>query len=334
MNNTSNSLPVRINIATALNSKYMRYTYVMLTSLFTNQTDADIHVYLLHSDLSPQDIAYLQELEDKYHHINFLPVKREDFSASLPTTAAWTLETYYRLMLPDILPHEVDRLLYLDVDMIIDKPIKTLYETDFEDYYFCVCRDMGFINGPTTIPFPDGRSELFKEHLSHNFTYFNAGMMLWNIKKVREKYNFQTYMELARALNYKLVAPDQDLLNYLHWNQVKFLDEYRYDLFSKMAYNSGVHYEDIKRETTIIHFAGMKPWEGQYIHYDIEQLWWDYAKLTPFYTELMEEFMHACINDPTVPDTMWHLSEDKKTLRNELDKTSAMCQKLLQLLQK
>ena len=88
MNNISNSLPVRINIATALNSKYMRYAYVMLTSLFTNQPDADIHVYLLHSDLSPQDIAYLQELADEYHHINFLPVKKEDFSASLPTTAA------------------------------------------------------------------------------------------------------------------------------------------------------------------------------------------------------------------------------------------------------
>ena len=237
-------------------------------------------------------------------------------------------------MLTDILPPEVDRPLYLDVDMIINKPVRALYETDFEDCYFCACRDMGFFNEPNTIPFPDGRSELFKEHLARNFTYFNAGMMLWNIEKLRGKYTFQTYMDLARALNYQLVAPDQDLLNYLHWNQVKFVDEYQYDLFSKMAYNSGVHYEDVRKETTIVHFAGMKPWEGQYMHYDIEQLWWDYAKLTPFYTELMEEFLHACINDPTVPDTMWHLSEDKKALRSELDKTSAMCRKLLQLLPK
>lgn len=45
----------RINVATALNSHYMRYTYVMLTSLFINQSDADIHVFLLHSDLSDED---------------------------------------------------------------------------------------------------------------------------------------------------------------------------------------------------------------------------------------------------------------------------------------
>ena len=48
----------------------------------------------------------------------------------------------------------------------------------------------------------------------------------------------------------------------------------------------------------------------------------------------MEEFMQACINDPTVPDTMLQLSEEKRTLRDKLSKTSAMCQKLLQLLQK
>ena len=47
----------RINIATALNSKYMRYVYVMLTSLFDSQPQdiEDIHVYLLHSDLTDSD---------------------------------------------------------------------------------------------------------------------------------------------------------------------------------------------------------------------------------------------------------------------------------------
>ncbi len=334
MNSTVKPSPIRINIATALNSKYMRYAYVMLTSLFANQPDADIHVYLLHSDLSLEDIAYLQELTDKYHHLYLLSVKKEEFSASLPTTASWTLETYYRLMLPDILPPEVDRLLYLDVDMIIDKPIRFLYETDFEDCLFCVCRDMTSCSKSAVLPFFDARNELFKEHIAQNFTYFNAGMMLWNIEKLRGKYTFQTYMDLARELNYQLIAPDQDLLNYLHWNQVKFLDEFQYDLFSKMAYNNGIRYEDVKKETTIVHFAGMKPWEGQYVHYDIEQLWWDYAKLTPFYTELMEEFLQTCVNDPTVPDTMSQLSAEKKTLRDELEKTSAICQKLLQILQK
>lgn len=319
---------LRMNIATALNSKYMRYTYVMLTSLFMNQPDVEIHVYLLHSDLSGQDQRYLSDLAESYSHkIHFLLINRELFPSDLPTTSSWSLETYYRLMLLDILPQDVDRLLCLDVDMIINKPLADLYFTSFEDALFCVCRDM-------TVSFPtgDSRDVIFKEHLQRGFVYFNAGFMLWNIEELRKIYSFSTYMALAKELNYQMLAPDQDLLNYMHWNQVIFVDEYQYDLFSRMAYNGGIHYEDVKKETTVIHFAGMKPWEGQYVHYDIEQLWWDYAKLTPFYQELTVEFTEQCIQSPVIYETMTSLSKDKETLLKELNKSTATCQKLLQML--
>lgn len=98
-------------------------------------------------------------------------------------------------------------------------------------------------------------------------------MMLWNIKELRGKYNFADYMELAGRLNYQMAAPDQNLLNYMHWKQVKFVDEYKYNLFSRFAYNRGIHYSDVKAETCIVHFAGFKAWEGEYVHYDLEQLW-------------------------------------------------------------
>ncbi len=293
------------------------------------RADSDIHVYLLHNDLTPQDQLYLQDTAMSYHQtIHFLFIDKGMFPQSLPTTSAWSLETYFRLMLVDILPPDVKRILYLDVDMVINKPVKELYNTDFEEYYFCACRDM-----PTVFPFPDSRNDLFREHIQKGFTYFNAGMMLWNIEKLRGKYSFKDYMELAHSLNYQMLAPDQDILNYMHWNQVKFLDEYQFDLFAKMAYNNGIHYEDVKKETTIIHFAGMKPWEGEYIHYNIEKLWWDYAKLTPFYTELMEEFIHNCITNPLVGDTLYSLSCDKKNLAAELNKSTAVCQKLLHMLE-
>ncbi len=319
----------RMNIATALNSKYMRYTHVMLTSLFMNNADCDIHVYLLHSDLSESDQSHLSGLAAKHGHtIHFLKISREDFPADLPTTSAWSLETYFRLMLLDILPTDVDRLLYLDVDMIIDKSLSELYNTDFEGANFCACKDM-------TVDFPtgDSRDKIFKDHIANGFTYFNAGMMLWNIENLRGEYSFKKYMELAKALDYQMLAPDQDLLNYMHVGQIKFVDEYNYDLFSRMAYNSGIHYDDVKKETTIIHFAGMKPWEGQYIHYDIERLWWDYAKETPFYHELLEEFVQDCISSSLIYDTMNTLSEEKRTLSAELGKSNALCKKLLAMLE-
>ena len=320
----------RINVATALNSHYMRYTYVMLTSLFVNQTEADIHVFLLHSDLSESEQECLQSLALSYGNtIHYLPISRESFPAELPTTQQWSLETYYRLLLLDILPEEIDRLLYMDVDMIVNQSIVELYQTDFEGACFCACRDM-----TVNFPMSDVRDEIFKEQIAAGFTYFNAGLMLWNVAALRGKYSFKDYMDLAGKLEYKMLAPDQDLMNYMHWKQIKFVDEYRYDLFSKKAYYDGFRYEQVKKETTIIHYAGMKPWEGQYVHYDIEKLWWDYAKQTPFYTELMEEFMQDCLGDPLVYNAMTSLSEEKQNLVTELQKSTELCKHLLQILEK
>ena len=317
-----NDMRPRINIATALNSLYMRYTYVMLTSLFTNQTGADIHVYLLHSDLSDEEQECLQSLAQSYGHtIHYLHIDRKSFPVELPTTQMWSLESYYRLVLLDILPAEVDRLLYFDVDMIINKPILDLYKTDFEGSYFCACKDM-----TVSFPMSDIRDEIFKEHIAAGFTYFNSGLMLWNVAALRGKYSFKDYMELAEELEYKMLAPDQDLLNYMHWDQIKFVDEYRYNLFSRMAYANGVRYEQAREEAVIVHYAGMKPWQGQYIHYDIEKLWWDYAKQTIFYMELMEEFQQACLGDPWVYDKVKVLSEG-------ITKSQALCKQLAQMLE-
>lgn len=318
-----------INVAAALNSKYMRYTYVMLTSLFMNQPDVCIHVYLLHNDLTEEDKLQLTSLSEMHHNdITFLHIDKANFPIELPTTNEWPIEAYFRLMLLDILPSEIDRLLYIDVDMIVNKPVKELYHTDFEGKFFCVCRDM-----PTVFPFSDERDAIFAEHIKGGFTYFNSGLMLWNIKALREQgYCFEGYMNRMKELDYAVLAPDQDLLNYVHWKQLKFVDEYQYNLFSRMAYRNGIHYEEVKEETTIVHYAGMKPWSGEYIHYDIEQLWWDYAKETPFYHELLEEFVKNSLKKPVVYDTILRLNAENQKLKEELNKSVSLCKQMLQKL--
>lgn len=316
-------------IATALNEKYVKYTYVMLTSLFENNTFEPITVFLLHSDLTSQSISSFDSLAKSYgNEIKYLKINRSDFPAQLPVTSDWSLETYFRLKLIDAIPPFVDRLLYLDVDMIIDKSLEALYNTDFSGNNFIACKDMT-VNFP--LPQSDIRQTLFKMHFENEFTYFNAGMMLWNLESLRKTYSFDTYMQVMAELHYQVLAPDQDLLNYMHWNQIKFVDEYRYDLFARFAYNHGVTYEDVKRETAIIHFAGYKPWDGSYVHYEIEQLWWEYAQKTPYYHTLLEDFVFTCISNTAVNETIRQLISEKEQLSEELQKSSALCQKLYTL---
>ncbi len=317
-----------MNIAVSLNRKYVRYAYVMLTSLFWNNRDVEINVYALHADLIGEDQELLRQLAQEYgKNIHFLQVRTEDYPAELPVTESWSLETWFRLQLIELLPADVDRILYLDIDIIVDKSLEELYQTDFEGANFCVCKDMG-IDGA----FPDIRQELFRDILQQGGVYFNAGVMLWNIQALRGRYSLRRYLKLAEDLEYRIFALDQDLLNYMHWNQVKYVDEHRYDCFTRYYHNRGGTYESAKKDVTILHFAGFKPWAGEFVHYDIERIWWDYAKQTPFYHELLEEFLDSSLRSTLVEETLQKSVNDKYQLKKELDNAVALCQKLCDLL--
>lgn len=65
----------RMNIATALDDNYAKYTYVLLLSLFKNNTDAEIYVYLLQDSLTKKSIQELEGLCSEYHnHLCLLDV--------------------------------------------------------------------------------------------------------------------------------------------------------------------------------------------------------------------------------------------------------------------
>ncbi len=325
---TDTQLPkLRMNIATALNSRYMRYAYVMLLSLFENQPEnIDIRIYLLNTDLTDTDRTHLSELTAKYRQtIYFIHIDKSIFPASCPVSDSWSLEAYFRLAICDVLPNDIDRLLYLDVDIIINKSLIELYQTDFEGNVLCATPD------PYQGSFPDIRNEIFAEHLRRGFTYFSSGMILFSLLAMRDKYHLTDYMKIAQKLDFHLEAPDQDLLNYVHWQEVKLLDANKHHLFARLAYQHDIHYEEIK-QVTMVHFPGNKPWEGQFVHFDIEQLWWDYAMQTPFAFELMKEYIEAATNQPYIYNTMQQLSLEKQRLSEELGKSTALCQKLLQLI--
>lgn len=318
----------RINVATSLNSKYMRYTYVMLTSLFENRcVQEDIHIYLLQKDLTDYDKEKLKNLVESYGgKLHLIQIDNDLFPKSCPVSDGWSLETYFRLALLDVLPQDVDKLLYLDVDIIINKSLSELYNTDFEGNMVCACPDtMQWV-------FPDSRNKIFEKQIEKGFTYFNAGVMLLNIKELRGKYGLKDYLNIAEKLEYRLEAPDQDLLNYIHWNEIKFIDSNKFNLFALLAYNHGINYEDVKQEVMIVHYPGPKLWSGKTVHFNIEQLWWDYAKKIPFYSEFMEEFMEQILHDSTIYDTMQKLMNDKKMLKEELDKSVEICQKLVKMI--
>lgn len=316
-----------MNIATALNKKYVLYTIVMLTSLCENNRE-HVTAYILNSELDEGDIQSMRKGLGAYD-ITIVPIhiSKERFDVRVPTNIQWTLETYYRLFLMDLLPEDVNRLLYLDVDLIVNQSLKELYHTDFQGAEILAAEDA--CGNPGWNGYAGKAKEMFEPIRQKGHKYFNAGVMLMNIAELRRHYRFADYCKAMEEWDYQMQAPDQDILNYVHWQKIKYIDYGKYDLFARIAHNNGVTYEEVKAHVAIVHFAGDKPWETRNVHYDIEQIWWDYAKLTPHYYELLESFVYLTMNDTYLEEEFRKVMDQKSGLENNLKESLELNQKLL-----
>ena len=296
---------MKMEIATALNKKYLLYTIVMLTSLCENNP-VHIDAWLLNTELDDDDFRIMQEALQKYD-IRCINARIDPtwFDSRCPHTEEWSMETYYRLLLPDFLSVETERLLYLDVDLIINQDLSELYYRDMEGMDLWAAEN---INGTTT---PESmmakQREMFAPFMANGFRYFNAGVLLLNMKQIRERYGTKAYVQAMAEWDYAMDCPDQDILNWVHRDAVGYFSWRKYDLFSKHAHQIGITYEEVKQKTAIVHYAGSKPWNTTNLHYDIEQLWWDYAGLTPCYLTLLEAFQQSVMADSIVEDQIREL---------------------------
>lgn len=285
-----------INLAIAINRKYVRYAYVMLTSFLLHHS-VPVTVFVMHRDLLPEDMDTLNQLASGYpvtFEYTYVPDSLMP-SAEILATSAWGPEAYYRLAITDLLPPEIDRVLYLDTDMIINHPLNDMYFCDFAGKRIAACKEHF-----CTAPYHNYRDDLFKELIPDDFCYFNSGTILYDLTALRMDCSFKSYMDLAERLNYKIQFPDQDLLNYRHHKDVLFLDT-TYNLNARYGCNYyNMHYEDMKKETAVIHYASSKPWRGNFVHCDVEQIWWDYAAQTPFFDEFLTDMLHETMMDDKV----------------------------------
>lgn len=344
----------RMNIGIALNREYYRYTYVMLYSLFENNPESEVHVYVLNSDLTQENIAGYSNLAQRFGAVIYDMKLVSSLFENLPLVQSrWPVEIYYRLALVDILPEEVDRLLYLDADVIVNKSLYEMYHSDMKGTLLKACKS----HAPGKQPFTDIRKKIFEIPFSKGYTYFNSGVLLMNLKEMRGQYHLQTYLDALTSLNMEVVTPDQDILNWVHWQEVeymdedKFVDSNRYNLVARYAASNNLSYEYTKEEIYIIHYAGDKPWNGDALHYYLELIWWEYAKKTPYYDILLEEFLletlthsgmneifgalrHKCKNLEVQNMELKKTLDENIQLKKSLDECISINEQLLNILEK
>lgn len=272
-----------MNIVLASDEKYLLAAETLIRSLVINN-DCECRVYLLYADLDIQKLdafAYAVSGLSEKLSLQFVKIKDSLFE-NAPSISGLPKVSYYRFLLPEVLPADVDRALYLDCDIIINRSLDTFYHTDFNGNLFVACEDIGVsirhkyefltIYGRMNKPLCNGK-------------YFNAGVMLFNMELAREMIEMKKVTETIDAYRSYIFFMDQDILNFLYGPYTQYAD-YRY-------YNLGVGYleeEEIAKavgEAAIIHYYGhpdVKPWLDQRQENSpssATRLWWKYARKSP-----------------------------------------------------
>ncbi|HBR02138.1 MAG TPA: glycosyltransferase family 8 protein [Ruminiclostridium sp.] len=251
-----------MNVLVTLNSSYIRPLKVMLKSLFLSNTEERFCIYLMQSSLTPQELEDVREyIEMHGSRLEVITLDNSCFTDA-PVLLHYTKEMYYRLLAFKFLPRDMDRILYLDPDILVINKVGNLYETDLEGYlYAAAYHDVISVK------------EFNKLRLnSYDMdAYYNSGVLLMNLRLQREQVEEQAIYEFVEKNKVKLIMPDQDILNALYAKKILGLDEklYNYDArfyrYYKLTSNGLWDMDHVIRNTVFIHFCGKKkPWNKDY----------------------------------------------------------------------
>lgn len=274
-----------INVVCATDDKYVPYCGIMLTSLFENNKEREVNVYIMiDKPLSEKGVQKLNQLEMQYgQHINYCMVDGVFFD-KYPIKGAGTdylsIVTYYRLFAEDILPLAVDKVLYLDCDIIVNTSIGELFDMDWNGIAIGGVSDM-------CVAWQE-----FYDRLGYDKSlgYFNAGVVLMNIDYWRKHHMAQRCFDYLMNNYEKLDNNDQDVLNVVMKNFKRTLPvTYNYQIQLRMPYFFNTFSTEMKEDilsTTspkIIHYAAkLKPWMAYYYSYPFYKTWQKYKRLSPW----------------------------------------------------
>lgn len=213
----------KMNVMILSNSTYLKHTYTMLYSLFVNHPDEPMDIYMPYEDMTEMELADLSSYVESFMGKRLHPLYvGDEFKQKVTVRNGLGVETYYRILGIHLLPEDIDRILYLDSDMIIKGSLKSLYETDITDAAFAVCEDIfGIING-----FHEANK--YRMNIPKEYSYFNAGVMLYNLEYLR-KVNAAEAMLNRIYENYEHYEYcDQDVMNEMFYDRLVYVgwDEY------------------------------------------------------------------------------------------------------------
>lgn len=283
-----------MNILTCTDSRFVIPTGIMLCSVCKNNSSCNLNIFIIidNSVTEKQKDDVKSEL-CKFSNVKveFLKVDVSDIQQYLIVKFEFfPVSIYYRLFLTDILPKEVDKILYLDGDIIVRHNLSELWETDIDKYA------VGAVVNQSN-------SSKYWERLGYpkENGYFNSGVLLINTKYWREHNLKERFLKYIVENPQKLLYPDQDVLNFILKDEKKLLSV-RYNVqegFFRIEREQVdlINDEEVKLAVSdpyIIHYTYLKPWFRENRH-PLCYIYYQYKKQTRWKNDMSKEDEHMSL---------------------------------------
>jgi lipopolysaccharide biosynthesis glycosyltransferase len=276
-NDDQNEIPVFF----AIDNNFAPYLDCAIRSMEENASK-DFHyvIYVMYDDLSEERKKMLESGVRDPFRIEFVPMEDKInasryFRQNRLRCDYFTMTIFFRLFIAEMF-EEYDKGIYIDSDIVVPGDISELYRTDLEGHIIGACVDhsiekigplVDYIQGAVGVPAGE---------------YINSGVLLMDLKKMRETGFLEHFLYLLNRYHFDNVAPDQDYINAMCNGDILYLGEE----WDAMPPEGGSTRPTLEHPKLIHYNLFQKPWCYDDIPY--EEYFWKYAKESPFYQEILD----------------------------------------------
>ena len=252
-----------MHIGLGIDQNFGAFAGITITSLVHNNIAHDLHIHIIYDQLLDQDMHRLKQAEQLYRNLTlhfYQLVSTEGMTFVVPDGHI-TQAMYYRYLFAELLPHSIERIIYLDSDIICQGDILPIWQSDLQGRVLGAVRDWGEEKSCTRIGLTSGR-------------YFNSGVLLMDLVKWRESnLTGRLFQWLREVGDIKILWGDQDALNAVIDGEFAELPH---------EYNRIVINDTVLRATDqdlIVHYIDyVKPWHIYYVDCPEKELYWQYVR--------------------------------------------------------
>lgn len=309
-----------LHVACAADAAFVPHCAAMLHSLLGHHDPGTVAVHFLHDESLPQaDLDRLGELvaggggEWHAHRVG----RREQDRC--PDNRRFGRVAWYRVLLPELLPG-LSRILYLDADTLVRRPLHPLWQTELGG------RPLAAVANPL-YPFMD-QGFLAGLGLASTADYFNSGVLLLDLEVWRHE-GLSGRVLTRAATQGRQEWPDQNALNvvlrgrWLSLTPVWNAQNTVFDLRAGRLPFSREAVREARRHPAVVHFIGpYKPWHYRCKH-PLRRLYWRHLAATPWRGLAMEgrTLKHRLLR-PLPEQWGWNVEERWRRLRRRWNRGS------------